>query len=113
MLSRSWAVFVVAWIYLSIDLASAVIDAVTTPRMVLAFIDDEYRQALKWGGISAGAFVIPDLYIFLGTRTLPTHIIAIVLGIILLTFAVAVFSVVRKIQKGRRERQATGEDTCA
>ena len=130
MLSRSWAIFVVAWslvrtlivwaalgdyginpwIYLGIDLVSAAIDAFTTPRMVLAFIDDQYRAALKWGGISAVAFVIPDLYIFLGTRTLPKRVIAVILAIIAITFSVAAVGVYRKIQKGRSERQAAARE---
>src|SRR3954463_10411670 len=72
-LSRTWAIVVVTWsllrtlivwaalgeyginpwIYLSIDLACAVVDAYTTPRMVLAFIDNQYKTAAKWLLISA------------------------------------------------------------
>jgi len=94
------------WIYLSLDLGAAIIDAFTTPRMVLSFIDDHYKQAFKWAVISVVAFIIPDLYIFLGTRTLPTRIIIALCFIIGLTLAVGVFSVVRKIRKGRAEREA-------
>ena len=92
------------WIYLSIDLASAVVDGYTTPRMVLNFIDDNYKQAVKWATISLGAFIVPDLYIFLGTRTLPKRIIVVLVVIIGCTFTLAVLSVVRKIHKGRAAR---------
>jgi len=92
------------WVYLSIDLASAAVDAVTTPRMVLSFIDDHYRSAIKWGVLSLIAFVVPDLYIFLGTRTLPKRIIIALCLIIAITLTVAVVSVARKIRKGRAER---------
>lgn len=125
-LSRTWAGIVVGWaiirtlvvwaavgdyglnpwIYLAIDLVSAVIDGYTTPRMVLAFIDDHYRQAVKWATISLVAFVVPDLYIFLGTRTLPKRIIVVVLIIIGITFTTGVVTVVRKIHKGRAARAA-------
>lgn len=97
------------WIYLMIDLASAVTDGYTTPRMVLNFIDDHYRQAVKWASVSFVAFIVPDLYIFLGTRTLPWYIVIAVLGIITLTFSIAVFTVVRKIRKGRAARRAAAE----
>ena len=56
------------WIYFALDLGAAIVDAFTTPRMVLNFIDDHYRLAVKWALISLGVFIIPDLYIFLGTR---------------------------------------------
>lgn len=92
------------WIYLSIDLVCATIDAVTTPRMVLYFIDDRYRSAVKWGVVSLVAFVIPDIYIFVGTRTLPTKVIVVLCTVIVSVSALAVFSIVRKIRKGRAER---------
>ena len=92
------------WIYLAIDLASALVDGYTTPRMVLNFIDDNYKQAVKWATISLGAFIVPDLYIFLGTRTLPKRIIVALVFIIGCTFTLAVLGVVRKIRKGRAVR---------
>lgn len=126
-LARSWAGIVVAWavvrtlivwaavgdyglnpwIYLAIDLASACVDAVTTPRMVLSFIDDHFKSALKWAVVSLVAFIVPDLYIFLGTRTLPKKIIVVICVIIGFTLTVGVLSVVRKIKKGRAARAAT------
>lgn len=126
MYSRLWALFVIMWsvirtiiiwaalggygfnpwIYLSIDLVCATIDAFTTPKMVLYFIDDHYKLAIKWGIISLVAFVIPDIYIFAGTRTLPTRIIVILCAIIGSMLALAVISITRKIRKGRAERAA-------
>jgi hypothetical protein len=123
-LSRTWGTFVVAWsiirtlivwaalgdyginpwMYLGIDLVSAFVDAVTTPRMVLAFIDDRFKVAAKWLLVSALAFVIPDLYIFLGTNTLPKRIIVVICLIILLTTTVAAVSIFRRVMAGRRAR---------
>ena len=72
--------------------------------MVLAFIDDHYKTAVKWAFVSLVAFIVPDLYIFLGTRTLPKRIIIVVSIIIGLTLTVGVVTVVRKIRKGRAEK---------
>ncbi len=94
------------WIYLSIDLVCATIDAYTTPKMVLYFIDDHYKLAIRWGIVSLVAFVIPDIYIFVGTRTLPTRIIVVLCAILGSMLALAVFGIVRKIRKGRAERAA-------
>ncbi len=92
------------WIYLSIDLMSACVDAFTTPRMVLSFVDDQYRAASKWAFISLVAFMIPDLYIFWGTRQLPTRIVVMVCVIISLTLTVGIVGVVRKVRSGRRAK---------
>lgn len=125
-LSRTWAVIVVTWslirtgivwaavgdyglnpwIYLGLDLVSATVDAITTPRMVLSFIDDHYKQAVKWAFISLAAFIVPDIYIFLGTRALPRRLVVVVCVIIGLTLTVGVIGVTRKIRKGRAERAA-------
>src|SRR6187402_2735200 len=89
-LSVTWAVVVVAWsliravvvwaglsqygvnpwAYLVIDLASAGIDAITTPKFVLALIDGKYHEAVKWGTFTLFAFIIPDVYIFKTTHEL-------------------------------------------
>ena len=94
------------WIYLVIDLCSAVVDALTTPRMVLNFIDERYRMAASWGLIALVAFIVPDLYIFLGTRTLPTRLIVLICVIIGSTLLIGVIGVTRKVRKGRLERKA-------
>ena len=94
------------WIYLAIDLSSAIVDAITTPRMVLNFIDEHYRLAALWGLIALVAFIGPDLYIFLGTRTLPTKLIVLICAIIGTTLIVGVVGITRKVNKGRAERKA-------
>ena len=101
------------WIYFALDLGAAIVDAFTTPRMVLAFIDDHYRQAVKWALISLTVFIIPDVYIFLGSQRLPTNIIVIIAVIISVTSSVAILAVVRKIRKGRAERRAAIPDDSA
>ncbi|MDO8361447.1 MAG: hypothetical protein Q7V88_00995 [Actinomycetota bacterium] len=125
-LSRTWAGIVVVWsiirtvivwaavgdyglnpwVYLALDLAAAIVDALSTPRMVLSFIDDQHKQAVKWAVISLAVFIVPDLYIFLGTRTLPRRIIIVLCLIIGLTLSIGVIGVTRKIRKGRALRAA-------
>ena len=92
------------WIYLCIDLACSAADSFTTPRMVMRFIDDRYRSAIKWGTLSLVAYVVPDIYIFVGTRTLPTKVIVVICLVIIAMLGLAVTTVVRKIRQGRTLR---------
>ena len=92
------------WIYLSIDLAATTVDAFTTPRTVLAFIDDRYGPAAGWGLLSLVMFIVPDIYIFVGTRTLPKKMIVVICIIIAITLVMAVVGVTRKVRKGREIR---------
>ncbi len=123
MLTRAWAGLVIVWsvlrtiiiwaalgdygfnpwIYLSIDLVCATVDAITTPRMVLYFIDSHYKLAVKWFVVSLVAFIIPDVYIFVGTRSLPGRVIAVLCSVIIAMTALAGISIFRKIRKGRLE----------
>ena len=91
------------WIYLAIDLVCATIDAITTPRMLLYFIDSRYKLAVKWFVVSLVAFVIPDVYIFVGTRSLPGQVIVVLCSVIFVMSALAAISIIRKIRKGRAE----------
>ena len=124
LLTRAWAIFVIVWsvvrtiiiwaalgdygfnpwIYLGIDLVCSTLDAITTPKMVLRFIDDRYRSAIKWGMVSLVAYVIPDIYIFAGTRTLPKKVIVILCLVIVAMFSLATVTVVRKVRIGRAAR---------
>jgi hypothetical protein len=92
------------WIYLCIDLACSTVDAITTPRMVLYFVDNHYRLAVRWGIVSLVAYVLPDIYIFEGTRTLPTKVIVILCTVIVTMLGLAVVAIVRKVRKGRALR---------
>jgi hypothetical protein len=94
------------WIYLVIDLSCSIVDAFTTPRMVLNFIDEHYRRAVWWGVIALVVFIIPDFYIFLGTRRLPTKLIVLICAIIGTTLIIGIVGITRKINKGRAERKA-------
>jgi hypothetical protein len=132
LLTRVWAIFVIAWsvvrtviiwaalgdygfnpwIYLAIDLVCSTLDAITTPKMVLCFIDDRYRSAIKWGVVSLIAYLVPDIYIFAGTRTLPKKVIVILCLVIVAMFSLATVTVVRKVRIGRAARmriQASAE----
>ena len=125
-LSNTWALFVIGWsiirtlivwaavgdyglnpwLYLVLDLVSASIDAFSTPRMVIRFVDDQYRKALQWALVSLAAFVMPDIYIFAGTRTLPRKLIAIIVAVITVTLLAAVVAVLRKVRKGREVQRS-------
>jgi predicted membrane-bound spermidine synthase len=72
--------------------------------MVLRLIDDRYKSAMKWGVVSLVAYVVPDIYIFADTRTLPKKVIVILCAVILTMLGLAVMTVVRKVRKGREAR---------
>lgn len=90
------------WAYLVIDLASAGVDAFTTPKFVLALIDGKFRDAAKWGSFTLLAFVVPDIYIFKTTHELPRMVVVIICIVIAISLTVAVVGVVAKVRAGRK-----------
>jgi hypothetical protein len=101
-----WAVLtdygVNPWAYLLIDLASAGIDAITTPKFVLALIDSKYHEATRWGLLTLFAYVIPDIYIFRTTRELPKVAVMIICIVITLSLLAALVGVLTKVRTGKR-----------
>ena len=100
------------WIYLCIDLVCSAIDAYTTPKMVLRFIDDRYRSAVKWGVPTLVGYIVPDIYIFEGTRTLPLKVVVVLCTVIVTMLALAVTAIVRKVQIGRAARHLAQESAA-
>jgi dolichol kinase len=101
-----WAVLsdygVNPWAYLLIDLASAGIDAITTPKFVLALIDSKYHEAGRWGFLTLFAYVMPDVYIFKTTRELPKVAVMIICIVISLSLLAAVVGVIVKVRAGKK-----------
>ncbi len=132
LLTRAWAAIVIAWsvirtviiwaalgdygfnpwIYLSIDLVCSAADAITTPRMVLRFIDDRHKSAVKWALVSLVAYVIPDVYIFEGTRTLPAKVVVVLCTVIAVMSTLAIVTVVRKVRVGRAARLLVAQEAA-
>jgi hypothetical protein len=133
LLTRAWAVAVIVWsvartiiiwaalgrygfnpwIYLCLDLVCSAIDGYTTPKMVLRFIDDRYRSAVKWGIPTLVGYIVPDIYIFEGTRTLPLKVVVVLCTVIVAFMALAVIAIVRKVQLGRAARLLQRESIAA
>ena len=124
-LSMTWAILVVAWsliravvvwaglsqygvnpwAYLAIDLASAGIDGITTPKFVLSLVDAKYHDAAKWGAFTVFAFVIPDIYIFKTTHELPRMVVVVICIVIAVSLTVAVIGVVAKVRHGKSQNR--------
>lgn len=92
------------WHYLLVDLASAAILAVAMPQLVTSLIDRQRRSASSWGAATFVGYVIPDVYIFSVSDHLPWLAIALLLGVVYVSFAVGVVSVRRKVLAGRAVR---------
>jgi hypothetical protein len=94
------------WLYLVIDLASAIVDALSTPRAVIAFIDRQYGRALQWLAASAIVFVLPDLYLVLGGKRLPRLAFVVIGAVVVVTSTAAVVGIRRRVVTGRRATSA-------
>ena len=92
------------WIYLVLDVTSSWPYAVATARLVTSVIDREFSRARSWGVLAAVTFLIPDLYILVVARHVPTEVYAIIIAIISLLALLAILSLFIKIRNGRRAR---------
>lgn len=86
------------WLYFALDLASASVAAVATPRMICHFVDERRRRAASWAGFNLGAFLVPDAYIVLGSRRLPTTLLLLVCVVVTATLTTAIIGVRRKVR---------------
>lgn len=89
------------WLYLLLDLSSASVAAIATPRMVFHFVDDRLRRAAWWAGFNLAAFLLPDAYLFLGTRRLPLPLVLMVCTMVGVALVVTVLGLRRRVRAVR------------
>jgi len=78
------------WAYLVVDLASSVPYAVYSARAVVNFLDKTWLELRRNTLLAALFFYIPDIYIFIFARTVPTSLY-IGFGITIIIFSVVAF----------------------
>ena len=89
------------WLYLGIDLASAIVDGLATPRAVIAFVDRDYTKAAQWLLVSALVFVLPDVYLVLGGKRLPRLAFVVIGAVVTVTATAAVVGIRRRVLTAR------------
>lgn len=89
------------WGYLVVDLASSVPYAVYSARAVVNFLDKSWITLRRNTFLAALFFYIPDVYVFIFARTVPTSLY-VGFGITIIIFSVVAFLSLRSdATKGR------------
>ena len=94
------------WVFAVLDLASAGVLAVSTPRTVFAVVDLQWRRAVAWGCITAVGFIAPDIYVLLSTGHMPRATMIVVLAIVAVSVTASAVGVARQIRLARRAAHA-------
>ena len=92
------------WTYAAIDLGSAAILAVTTPRLVTSLVDRRRRRGAAWGAVTLLGYSIPDVYIFLSTDRLPIVVLVVLIAVIYVSIAIGGLALRRKVVAARALR---------
>lgn len=93
------------WVFLVIDLASAVADGYATPKAVLALVDHQINTAFKWLGVFLVAFVVPDIYVFAAGDHVPLRAYFVLGVIVTITSTIAVIAFVKRVRAARVDRE--------
>lgn len=62
------------WVYLLVDLVSSIPYAIYSSRAIISFLDKAWAELRRYGILSAIFFYIPDVYVFIFARTVPTSL---------------------------------------
>jgi len=90
-----------AWGYLVVDLGSSIPYALYSARAVVNFLDKSWAQLRRNTALTALFFYIPDIYVFIFARTVPTSLY-VGFGITIIIFSViAFFSLRSDASKGK------------
>jgi len=92
-----------SWGYLAVDLASSVPYAIYSARAVVNYLDKDWRKFRGSIQLTALSFYIPDVYVLVFARTVPTSLY-VGFGISIIMFSLAAFISFRKdVSQARNE----------
>jgi hypothetical protein len=98
------------YFYLIIDLASSVPYAIYSSRLVITFIDREFRSIYKNILLTSIFFYIPDVYILIAARRVPSGLYVILFLTVALFTAFAIGAIARDIWNRRKTSQFSLEN---
>jgi len=97
-------------VYLTVDLISSIPYAIYSARLVITFINHDFKSTYRNIFATAFFFYIPDLYILIAARRVPAGLYAILFVTITLFSAVAIGTIARDIRNKRKSAQSTPEN---
>lgn len=97
-------------VYLAVDLISSIPYAIFSARLVITFINHEFKSIYRNALATAFFFYIPDLYILIAARRVPAGLYVILLLTITLFSAFAIGAIARDIRNKRKSAQSTPEN---
>jgi hypothetical protein len=98
------------YFYLIIDLASSVPYAIYSSRLVITFIDREFRNIYKNILLTSLFFYIPDVYILIAARRVPSGLYVILFLTVALFTAFAIGTIARDIRNKRKTSHSSLEN---
>ncbi len=87
------------WGYLLVDLASSIPYALYSSRAVISFLDKAWAQLRRYVILSAIFFYMPDVYVFIFARTVPTSLYLGFVVTIIIFSILAIISLKRDAKK--------------
>lgn len=90
------------YIYLAVDLAASVPYAIYSSRLVITFINREFKNVYKNVLLTSLFFYIPDIYILVTAQKVPSGLYLILFLTIALFSAFAIATIARDIRNKRR-----------
>lgn len=97
------------WGFAAVELGSSAVYGWTSARVVIALVDRSWA-ALRWlAPATLVAYAAPDAYVFATVGSLPDGLLRTVVGIVVVSFVVAVLTLSREVVRGRSAKSAARE----
>ena len=90
-------------LFFVIDVATSWPYGIATTRIVVNFINKEWRAVQKWSWIASACFVTPQIYVLLTASSAPPKIYHIVEIVIAVMVVFAITSVVLQIRSSKKK----------
>ena len=97
------------WAFAAVELGSSAVYGWTSARLVIALVDRSW-PVLRWlAPATLVAYAAPDVYVFATVGSLPDGLLRTVVGIVGVSFVVAVITLAREVLRARVGRASSGD----
>lgn len=84
-----------------VELGSSLVYGWASARLVLTLVDRHWRGLGLWAPATLVSYATPDAYVLVTVGHLPDGVLRTVVSIVVVSFLVAVMTLVREVRRGR------------
>lgn len=89
--------------FIAIEVVSSAVYGLSSARVVGAAVDADWRRLRSWIPLAVLSYFAPDAFVFASAGRMPDDVLAILVGVVLVTIALSTVAFFARVRAARRD----------